>query len=190
MCATALGEGVARGGLTMPEWGELFRPSTPIAQILVRGTVMFLAIFAMMRVAGQRESGVHSLTDLLVVVLVAEAAAHGMSGDARGTADSVLLVATILGWSVALDAIAYRWPRLAPLLKSRATPLIVDGRVNQRAPRREFMQREELMAELRRHGIIDVKDVAQAYLEANGMVSVIRAGRGGVEEPKRPPAAG
>jgi uncharacterized membrane protein YcaP (DUF421 family) len=174
----------------MPEWGEMFRPSTPIAEIVVRGTVMFLAIFAMMRVAGQRESGVHSLTDLLVVVLVAEAAAHGMAGEARGIADSVLLIATILGWSVALDAVAYRWPLLAPVLKSRARPLIVDGRVNHRALRREFMQREELMAELRLHGVTDVKDVARAYLEANGMVSVIRADRAEPDDAPKPPAAG
>lgn len=174
----------------MPDWGEVFRLSTSIVEILVRGTVMFLAIFAMMRVAGQRESGVHSLTDLLVVVLVAEAAAHGMAGEARGIADSVLLIATILAWSVALDAIAYRWPRLAPLLKSRAKPLIIDGRVNQRALRREFMQREELMAELRLHGITDVKDVARAYLEANGMISVIRADGAEPDEPQKPPAAG
>ena len=174
----------------MTEWGEVFRPSAPIAEIFVRGTVMFLAIFAMMRVAGQREAGAHSLTDLLVVVLVAEAAAHGMAGEARGIADSVLLIATILGWSVALDAVAYRWPRIAPLLKSRATPLIVDGRVNQRALRREFMQREELMAELRLHGVTDVKDVARAYLEANGMVSVIRADRAEPDDAPKPPAAG
>ncbi len=58
----------------MPNWGEMFRFSAPIAEILVRGTVMFLTLFALMRVTGKREAGAHSLTDLLVVVLVAEAA--------------------------------------------------------------------------------------------------------------------
>jgi uncharacterized membrane protein YcaP (DUF421 family) len=143
----------------------------------------------MMRVTGKREGGAHSLSDLLVVVLVAEAAAHGMAGEARGIADSLLLIATILAWSVALDAIAYRWPVLAPMIKSRATPLIVDGIINQRALRREFMQRDELMAELRLHGITDVKKVARAYLEANGMVSVIRADEEEPEDPPRPRAA-
>lgn len=90
----------------MTDWGEILRPSTPLVKILVRGTVMFLAVFVMMRIAVQRESGVHSLTDLLVVVLTAEAAAHGMAGEARGIADSVLLIASILAWSIALDAIA------------------------------------------------------------------------------------
>ena len=165
----------------------MFQPTVAVWETLVRGSVMFLAIFAMMRVVGKREAGAHSLTDLLVVVLVAEAASHGLAGEARGIADSLLLVLTILAWSVALDAMAYRWPRLVPLLKGRRSPLVVDGAVNQRALRREFMQREELMAELRLHGITDLKEVARAYLEANGMVSVIRAqGTEGETPPEHP----
>src|SRR3712207_3334968 len=128
----------------------------------------------MMRVTGKREAGAHSLTDLLVVVLVAEAAAHGMAGDSRAIPDSILLVATILFWSVALDALAYRWEPLGRMLKSRPAPLILDGEINQRALRREFMRRDELMEQLRLHGLTDVTRVARAYLEHNGMVSVIR----------------
>ncbi len=147
----------------MPNWGELFRLSTPIAETFVRGTVMFLMLFAMMRVTGKREAGAHSLTDLLVVVLVAEAAANGLAGEYRGIPDGLLLVAIILFWSVALDAIAYRWPRLRGVLKSQPTPVIADGRINRRALRREFMYRDELMAQLRLHGITDVRNVARAY---------------------------
>ncbi len=174
----------------MPNWGELFQPSAPIAEIIVRGTVMFLALFALMRVTGKREAGSLSLTDLLVVVLVAEAAAHGMAGDSRAIPDSILLVATILFWSVALDALAYRWAAFARVLKSRPSPLIVDGEVNHRALRREFMRRDELMEQLRLHGITDVRDVARAYLEPNGMVSVIRKDQAEVDEPAKRPAAG
>ncbi len=174
----------------MPDWGELFRLSTPIAETFVRGTVMFLTLFAMRRVTGKREAGAHSLTDLLVVVLVAQAAANGLAGDYRGIPDGLLLVATILFWSVALDAITYRWPRLRSVLKSQPTPLIVDGEINQRALRREFMYRDELMEQLRLHGITDVRDVARAYLEPNGMISVIRKDAAEVDDPPKPPAMG
>ncbi|WNZ60968.1 DUF421 domain-containing protein [Myxococcus sp. MxC21-1] len=78
---------------------------------------------------------------------------------------------------MAIDALAYRWPALIPLLKSRPVALIRDGQINQHALRREFMNREELMAELRMHGVTDVKEVARAYLEPSGMNSVIRVAR-------------
>jgi uncharacterized membrane protein YcaP (DUF421 family) len=170
----------------MLEWTKLFALSAPLGESLLRGTVMYLAIYAITRVVGKREAGAHSLTDLLVVVLVAEAAAPGLAGESKGILDSLVVIATLFAWSVAIDAAAYRWPALAPVLKARAMPLISNGQINQKALRREFMQREELMAELRLHGITDPKQVARAYLEANGMVSVIRADQGESEEPPKP----
>jgi len=174
----------------MADLGELFRFSVPVGETLLRGTVMFLAIFAITRVVGKREAGAHSLTDLLVIVLVAEAAAPGLAGESKGMFDSLLLVATIFAWSVVLDAVAYRWPALAPLLKSKPLPLIRDGQINHRSMRRELIQLEELMAQLRMHGVTDVKDVARAYLEPSGMISVIRADRGEPDEPAKPPIMG
>ena len=114
----------------------------------------------------------------------------GMAGEARGIADSVLLITTILFWSVALDALAYRWEPLARALKSRPSPLIDDGQINERALRREFMRREELEEQLRLHGITNVRDVARAYLEPNGMISVIRGDGAGEDVPPERPVAG
>ena len=166
---------VLLGGDAMLDGTGVFQLTTPVGETFLRGTVTFLAIYAVTRVAGNREAGGHSLTDLLVVVLVAQAAAPGLLGEAEGVLDSLLLVATIYGWSLAIDAVAYKWPALAPLLKSRAVPLIRDGEPNKRALRRELIQHEELMTELRLHGITDLKQVARAYLEPNGRISVIRA---------------
>lgn len=174
----------------MPDWGEVFRPSTPILEIVVRGSAMFLSLYVLMRVVGKREGGAHALTDLLVVVLIAEAAAHGMTGEATSVGDSVLLVCTVLFWSVLVDALAYRFPRLRRILKSAPTPLIVDGVINRRALRRELMEPDELMEELRLHGITDVGEVARAYLESNGMVSVIPKDGRRAEGQRPSPAVG
>lgn len=174
----------------MTDWSEVFRPSTSIVEIVVRGTVMFLAVYGLMRVVGKREGGVHSLTDLLVVVLIAQATAHGMAGDASSVSDSVVLVGTVLFWSVALDAVAYRFPRVRRFLKSGPTPLIVDGVVNRRALRRELLEEDELYEELRLHGVTAIDDVARAYLESNGMVSVIPKRRAGQTPSQRSAALG
>ena len=49
----------------MADWGEIFAFTAPPGETIARGTVMFLALFAMMRLVGKREGGAHSLTDLL-----------------------------------------------------------------------------------------------------------------------------
>ncbi|MFC4059070.1 DUF421 domain-containing protein [Planomonospora corallina] len=174
----------------MPDWGAIFLPSTPVLEIFVRGTVTFFALLLMLRVAGQRESGGLGITDVLLVVLVAEATAGGLTGESHSVADGVLLVATILLWSVAVDAIAYRWPRASRLLKAQPRALIDDGRLNARVMRREFMTREEVLSQLRLHGIQEIAQVERAYLEPNGMISVVRRDEGEVDEPAEPPSRG
>jgi uncharacterized membrane protein YcaP (DUF421 family) len=76
----------------------------------------------LMQIVGQRESGGLGLTDVLLVVLVAEAAAVGLHGDADSVTDGLVVVGTILFWSVLLDAVAYRFPRLAGMLNARPKP--------------------------------------------------------------------
>lgn len=154
----------------------LFQPSVPLVELFLRGTVVFLGLMLLLRVVGQRESGGLGLTDLLVVVLIADAASSGLTGDADTLADGFLLVLTILAWSIVLDAVAYRWPRLGRILKARPKPLIEDGRLNARVMRRELMTEVEVFAQLRLHGIQDISNVHRAYLEPNGMISVVPQG--------------
>jgi uncharacterized membrane protein YcaP (DUF421 family) len=53
-------------------------------------------------------------------------------------------------------------------------PLVKNGRILRRNLRREMMTEEELLAELRKENIDDLKQVAEAYIEGDGSVSVIK----------------
>ncbi|WP_280502577.1 DUF421 domain-containing protein [Nocardia farcinica] len=171
----------------MSDWNILL-PSTSPWELVVRGTVTFLVLMALFRVIGQREAGGLGLTDLLVVVLVAQAAGPGMLGDAATVADSMIVVVTMLGWSLVIDALAYRWPRLARIAKARPRTLIADGQLNRRVMRREFMTYDEVMSQLRLHGIAEIGHVKRAYLEPNGMVSVLpRDGHQSIDPPSAVP---
>jgi uncharacterized membrane protein YcaP (DUF421 family) len=53
-------------------------------------------------------------------------------------------VLTIFFWSVTLDALSYRWPRFARIVKARPKLLVQDCQINRRARRRDFMNNEKL----------------------------------------------
>ena len=171
----------------MREWDAVFSLSVPLLEIFVRGTITFLALTVMMRIVGQRESGGLGITDVLLVVLVADAASAGLTGETNSIPDGLLLVASILFWSVLLDALAYRWPRLGVVMKAKPKPLIEDGQLNRRALRREFISHEELLSQLRLHGLTEVEQVKRAFLEPNGMISIIPVQGAQVEEPPETP---
>lgn len=155
------------------DWNTILLPSAPVLGLIVRGSLTFLALMMLFRLVGRREAGGLGMTDLLVVVLVADAAGAGMTSETETVADGLVLTVTMLFWSVALDAAAYRWPGFARVVKARPRPLIRDGRFNLRLMRREFMSEEEARAQLRLHGISDPSLISRAYLEPNGMVSII-----------------
>jgi uncharacterized membrane protein YcaP (DUF421 family) len=172
----------------VPDWQSLFDPSVPLLDTFVRGTVIYLGLLGLFRVVGQREVGVIGVHDLLVVVLVAEAIQQGLAGQYRSIPDGFLLVVTILAWSVLIDAIAWRWPRLGEIVKPRPKPLIEDGQLNRRVMRRELITMDEVLSQLRLRGVEDVSQVKRAYIEPNGMISVIRQDGADVEMPEHQPA--
>jgi uncharacterized membrane protein YcaP (DUF421 family) len=157
----------------MVEWADLFALRTPVLEILVRGTVTYLALFAMLRFLLKRESGTTGVTDLLVLVLIADAAQNAMAGQYTTITDGLLLVAVIISWSFLLDFIAYHVPAAARLIRPRALVLVRDGRILERNMRRELVTEEELRSLLREQGIDNLTRVREARMEPDGQISVI-----------------
>lgn len=156
--------------MDLTDW---FVPSLPVVELLIRGTITYLLLFLLLRLVGRRESAGVGITDVLVVILLAEAASAGMVGEGETIGDGFILVIVILFWSVVIDALSYRFPWIERLVKSKPRPLIKEGRLIRTTMRREFMTYEEIMTQLRLRGFTDPSEVYRAYLEPNGEISVV-----------------
>jgi uncharacterized membrane protein YcaP (DUF421 family) len=155
------------------DWEQVFALQTPLLEIFVRGTVTYLVLFVLLRLL-RREIGSFSVTDLLVVVLLADAAQNAMAGEYRSVTDGLLLIITIIGWSYTLDWLGFHVPAIGRLVHPPALPLVENGQLVLRNLRRQFITEEELESQLRREGIEDVAQVKKAYIEGDGSISVIR----------------
>ncbi|MCC7446920.1 MAG: DUF421 domain-containing protein [Anaerolineae bacterium] len=156
------------------DWQQLFTSDTPLLEIVIRGTVMYLGLFVILRIIMKREAGTIGISDLLVVVLLADAAQNGMAGDYHSITDGLLLVLTIVAWSYVLDWVSYRFPRFRHLIQPAAIPLIKDGQLLRRNMRKELISEEELRGLVRQHGLEDFSNIRRAYLEEDGRLSVIQ----------------
>lgn len=157
----------------MLDWSQILEPNTHPLEILVRGSTMYLGLFLLLRVILKRESGTTGVTDLLVVVLIADAAQNGMAGQYQSIPDGLLLVAVIIGWSFLLNWVAARWPWAERLVRPRPLPLVRDGVLLRRNMRHELVTEPELRAQLREQGIAHLEDVHEVRMEADGQFSVI-----------------
>lgn len=168
------------------DWQKLFVPDEgwqAIVEILVRGSIIYLALFAALRFLPRRTIGTMGAADLLIVVLIADAVQNGMSGEYHTITEAIVLAVTIFGWATIIDFIDYKFPKLR-LAAAKEVLIIRDGKILHRNLKREQVTEDEVMSQLRVHGQESADDVVKAYIEGDGHVSVILRGR---KSPPTPP---
>ena len=138
----------------------------------------------LLRVVLRRESGTLGITDLLVIVLIADAAQNGMADDYTSVPYGLLLVFVIIGWSWVLDWLSFRYGWLERIIRPAPLTIIERGRIDRAAMRREFITMDELRSQLREQGIEDVAKVKRARMEPDGRLSVIEFEGGRHDPPK------
>ena len=171
------------------DWARLLVPSGSLAEIVIRGSVIYLILFAVMRFLPRREVGGVSASDILVIVLIADAVQEGMAGRYESITEGVLLAATIFFWATVIDYLDFHFPQLK-LAEGGPTPIVRDGRLLRRQMERQKVTEEEVMAQLRQHGFERLHEVSAAYIEGDGHFSVIGR-RGPVQQqPAKNPTTG
>jgi uncharacterized membrane protein YcaP (DUF421 family) len=155
------------------DWQSMFVPTESIIEVLIRGTIMYIGMFALLRVF-RRQAGAVGIADLLVVVVIADAAQNGMAGDSRSITEALILIAVIVLWDYIFDLAGYRSPLFARILAPKALLLIDDGELVHKNLKKEMITEDELRSQLRQQGIEDVAEVKECYLESNGHFSVLK----------------
>ena len=110
---------------------------------------------------------------MLLIVLLADASQNAMAGEYKSLPDGIVLVATIVFWSYALDWLSFKFPRLQYLIEPPPLLLIKNGQLLPRNMRRELITEVDLKGQLRQQGISDISKVKEAYIETDGRISVI-----------------
>jgi uncharacterized membrane protein YcaP (DUF421 family) len=155
------------------DWDVALVPKTPLLEIVVRGTLTYLSLFVLLRVVLKRKSGAMGITDLLVVVLLADAAQNAMADDYRSVPDGILLTAVIICWAWSLDHLAFRYPRLRRLLYPDSLQLVRQGRILWKNMRRESISEDELRSKMRLQGIESLAEVKATFMESDGQLSFL-----------------
>lgn len=159
--------------LTNIDWSSMFAPQNSVVEPLIRGTIMYLGLFVLLRIF-RRQAGSVSIADLLLIVIIADAAQNGMAGEAKTVTEAFLLIATIIFWDYTLDWLGFRSRVLAHVLEPQPITLVKNGRILHQNLKQEMITIEEVESQLRQQGIETIKEVKECRLEGNGEFSVIK----------------
>jgi uncharacterized membrane protein YcaP (DUF421 family) len=154
------------------DWQSMFVPTESILEVIIRGSIMYLGMYFVLRIF-RRQAGSMGLADILVIVIIADAAQNGMAGDSKSITEALILITTIVLWDFFFDWIGFRSAFVHRFLESPPLLLIEDGKIQKKNLEKEFMTEDELMSHLRLHGLESAHSVKKCFLESNGHFSVL-----------------
>ena len=163
---------------------DLFAIHVSALELVLRGTLVYWLLFTIFRFVLRRDVGAVGIADILLLVIVADAAQNAMAGGYDTFTEGAILVGTIVGWNWLLDVLSWRFPLVRRFAMPTRLTLVRKGVMQLRNMRREYITKEELEQKLREQGIARLADVKMAYLEGDGQISVIK------REKDEPPQAG
>lgn len=141
--------------------------------IVIRATVMFVALYLLIRLLGKRELGQMSPFELVLLIVMGDMIQQGVTHNDFSLTGAILAIATFAFWALVLSWISYLWPRSRDVLEGEPRIIISDGELVEHNLRRDRLTVGEIESEMRLSGIQAMKDVAWAVLEPSGKISFI-----------------
>lgn len=161
----------------------VFAFEKPLWEIVLRGTVAYLAIVVVLRVIPKRHLGNISPNDFIALVIIGGLTTDAIGGGSSSMLDYLMMAVVVIMWSYLIDLWEFRFPSWRRLTRDTPTLVVHMGKPLRANMRRERLTAEELAASLRAQGIDDVSTVKQAILEVDGQLSVIQFESGDGPEP-------
>ncbi|HEY2148964.1 MAG TPA: YetF domain-containing protein [Pirellulales bacterium] len=153
--------------------GDKPHPDLAFYQIAARAIVVYLIGLIIVRIGKSRIVARITAIDIINAFILGSLLSRGITGSASISGTSVA-TAAIVACHWLLTALSCRWHWFGTLLKGRyIRPLVKDGKMQLDNLRRSHISEHDLMEELRLRGVEDLDQVAHAYKERNGEISVI-----------------
>jgi uncharacterized membrane protein YcaP (DUF421 family) len=142
--------------------------------IVLRGIVVFIFLFLLVRVMGRRELSSLEPFDLILLIILGDAVQQGLTQDDYSLTGAMLAVGTIAILQVATSFLNFHVPRLRPFLDGEPIVVVQDGKEIERNMRRERLTSDDLAEAARKQNIGTLDDVAWAVMETSGEISFIK----------------
>jgi uncharacterized membrane protein YcaP (DUF421 family) len=142
--------------------------------IVLRGIVVFVFLYVLVRVMGRRELSSLEPFDLILLIILGDAVQQGLTQDDYSFTGAMLAVGTIAILQILTSSLHFHFPRLRSFLDGEPVVVVQDGKEIERNMRRERMTSDDLAEAARKQGIAKLDDVAWAVMETSGEISFIK----------------
>ncbi|MFZ0241913.1 MAG: YetF domain-containing protein [Desulfobacterales bacterium] len=144
-----------------------------LGRVFVVGILAYVGLVILLRISGKRTIASMNIFDMVVTVAFGSTLASTILPQTTFLADGLLALAVLIGLQYVVAFFIVRSKQFAHLVKSEPTLLLYKGRFFDEALRRERLEREQVLAAVRKKGLLDVSKIEAVILETSGSISVI-----------------
>lgn len=142
--------------------------------IIFRTTVIYLVIWFLFRLMGKREVGELSVLDLVVSIMIGDIAVLSFEDLEKPFIRQTIPMFVLATLQITLAFISLKSVKFRYFMDGKPQIIINQGKIDEKAMRRQRYNFDDLLTQLREQGIIDLNEVRFAILETSGKLSVIK----------------
>jgi len=126
-----------------------------------------------MRLMGKRQIGQLQPSELVVALIIADLAAIPMGNTGIPLIAGIIPILTLFVCETILSYISLKSQRARRIISGKPSIVIEKGNIIERELRKQRLNIDDLMEQLRLKNVTDIKDIEYAILETGGQISIV-----------------
>ena len=141
--------------------------------VLIRTIFLYFLVILVMRLMGKRQIGELQPYEFVITIMISDLAALPMQDTRLPLILGVIPIITLLFIKTILTQLQLKSQFTRKILEGEPCILVCKGKINYQALKRQQINLDELMEELRLAGYFDLNEIQYAILENNGQLSFL-----------------
>jgi uncharacterized membrane protein YcaP (DUF421 family) len=150
----------------------MWMPEVSVLELIIRGAVVYVVLFALLRFIGKKHVGELSSFDLVILLIISETVDGSLIGDDHSLTGGLISAATLVVIVQVVGYLTWRFRKIERLVEGVPRILVRHGEVNNSVMNSEQVTRAELLEALRREGYSSLTNVQFAILETDGSITL------------------
>lgn len=140
--------------------------------IFLRTIIIYFVLVLSIRLMGKRQIGELQVSEFIIALMLSEIAVYPITSRTSPLIHSIVAILLLLSIEVIISFILLKSNKLKRVFYGSPAILIRNGVLIQSELKKNRIEIDEIMSELRQKGYSDISKIAYAILEENGKMSV------------------
>lgn len=141
--------------------------------VLIRTIFLYFLVILVMRLMGKRQIGELQPYEFVITIMISDLAALPMQDTRLPLILGIIPIITLLFIKTVLTQLQLKSQFTRKILEGEPCILVCKGKINYKALKKQQINLDELMEELRLAGYFDLSEIEYAILENNGQLSFL-----------------